>query len=322
MAKWGMANGCVSELAQGLAQVMNVSSVDDLRRLTGGASRETWMFTADGEKYVMQRVRPGHPGGLGFEAQVLLHAQLAGVPVPQMVYDGSESTALDRPFMIVRAVEGETIARKILRDDEFSHARTVLAAQLGAAAARTHMVTDGAMTGLPGPDQLTMYRAVMDELGEPHPVFEIGFRWLEQNRPSQERRTLVHGDLRLGNIMVGSAGLAAVLDWELAHIGDPMEDLGWLCVRAWRFGGAQPVAGMGTYEELFAAYEDVSGIRPDLDAVRWWEVLGTLKWGIICIRQAATHLQGIARSHELAAIGRRVCENEYDLLEYLTEMVK
>ncbi|MEY3657000.1 MAG: hypothetical protein RL114_1358 [Actinomycetota bacterium] len=317
-----MAHGGVGELAQGIAQVMNVSSVDDLRRLTGGASRETWMFSADGQRYVMQRVRPGHPGGLGFEPQVLLQAQVAGVPVPQMVFDGSASDALERPFMIVRAVEGETIARKILRDDEFSHARTVLASQLGAAAARTHMVKEEDVPGLPGPDQLIMYRNVMDELGEPHPVFEIAFRWLEQNRPSQDRRTLVHGDLRLGNIMVDSSGLTAVLDWELAHIGDPMEDLGWLCVRAWRFSGSNPVAGIGSYEELFDAYENVSGIRPQLDAVRWWEVLGTLKWGIICIRQAATHLQGIARSHELAAIGRRVCENEYDLLEYLEEMVK
>jgi aminoglycoside phosphotransferase (APT) family kinase protein len=317
-----MAHGGVGELAQGIAQVMNVSSVDDLRRLTGGASRETWMFSADGQRYVMQRVRPGHPGGLGFEPQVLLQAQVAGVPVPQMVFDGSASDVLERPFMIVRAVEGETIARKILRDDEFSHARTVLASQLGAAAARTHMVKEEDVPGLPGPDQLIMYRNVMDELGEPHPVFEIAFRWLEQNRPSQDRRTLVHGDLRLGNIMVDSSGLTAVLDWELAHIGDPMEDLGWLCVRAWRFSGSNPVAGIGSYEELFDAYENVSGIRPQLDAVRWWEVLGTLKWGIICIRQAATHLQGIARSHELAAIGRRVCENEYDLLEYLEEMVK
>jgi aminoglycoside phosphotransferase (APT) family kinase protein len=251
-----------------------------------------------------------------------MQAQTAGVPVPQMVFDGSASDALERPFMIVRAVEGETIARKILRDDEFSSARSVLASQLGEAAARTHMVGDESVPGLPGPDQLTMYRTVMDELGEPHPVFEIAFRWLEQNRPSQDRRTLVHGDLRLGNIMVDSSGLTAVLDWELAHMGDPMEDLGWLCVRAWRFGGANPVAGIGSYEELLDAYESVSGIRPQLNAVRWWEVLGTLKWGIICIRQAATHLQGIARSHELAAIGRRVCENEYDLLEYLTEMVK
>jgi aminoglycoside phosphotransferase (APT) family kinase protein len=130
---------------------------------------------------------------------------------------------------------------------------------------------------------------------------------------------LVHGDYRLGNIMVNENGLSAILDWELAHIGDPMEDLGWLCVRAWRFGGAFPAAGLGTYDELFDAYASVTGVRPDPEVVRWWEILGTLKWGIICISQAATHLMGIARSHELAAIGRRVCENEYDLIELLTE---
>jgi hypothetical protein len=98
-----------------------------------------------------------------------------------------------------------------------------------------------------------------------------------------------------------------------------MEDLGWLCVRAWRFGGMHPAAGLGTYDQLFDAYESVAGTRPDHDVVRWWEILGTLKWGIICISQAATHLNGIVRSHELAAIGRRVCENEYDLIELLME---
>jgi aminoglycoside phosphotransferase (APT) family kinase protein len=110
-----------------------------------------------------------------------------------------------------------------------------------------------------------------------------------------------------------------VLDWELAHIGDPMEDLGWLCVRAWRFGGGEPVAGLGSYDQLFDAYEVASGIRPDAAVVRWWQILGTLKWGIMCIGQANTHLSGVARSHELAAIGRRVCENEYDLVRLLKE---
>jgi hypothetical protein len=114
--------------------------------------------------------------------------------------------------------------------------------------------------------------------------------------------------------MVGPDGLRAVVDWELAHLGDPMEDLGWLCVRAWRFGGPGPVAGVGSYEDLFDAYTQASGLPVDPAVVRWWEVLGTLKWGIMCIMQARTHLDGWSRSVELAAIGRRVCENEHDLL--------
>jgi aminoglycoside phosphotransferase (APT) family kinase protein len=221
--------------------------------------------------------------------------------------------------MIVRAVEGETIARKILRDEKFDTARKVLTSQLGVAAAHLHQIDISSIPGLVAIDQMDRYQTVLRDLGEPHPVFEAAFRWLEINKPESTATCLVHGDYRLGNIMVNDQGLAAILDWELAHIGDPMEDLGWLCVRAWRFGGAFPAAGLGSYDALFDAYASVTGVRPDPEVVRWWEILGSLKWGIICISQAATHLMGISRSHELAAIGRRVCENELDLIELLTE---
>jgi hypothetical protein len=124
---------------------------------------------------------------------------------------------------------------------------------------------------------------------------------------------VVHGDFRLGNVLVGDRGLAAVLDWELAHVGDPAEDLGWLCVRAWRFGGAAPVAGLGEREDLLAGYAAAGGRPIDPGVLRWWEVLGTLRWGAICMLQAQVHLSGGSRSVELAAIGRRTCEAEYDL---------
>ena len=169
------------------------------------------------------------------------------------------------------------------------------------------------VAGLAGDDQIAMYRTVLDTSGHPHPTFELAFRWLERNRPPLQRPTLVHGDFRLGNLMIGADGLRAVLDWELAHLGDPMEDLGWLCVKAWRFGAPKPVAGVGDYRDLIDAYAAESGLEVDPDVVHWWEVLGTLKWGIMCIMQAQSHLSGAARSHELAAIGRRVCENEHDL---------
>jgi aminoglycoside phosphotransferase (APT) family kinase protein len=307
------------ELAEGISRVMGDVNITSLQRLTGGASRETWRFECGGEGFVLQRVRPGRPNGLGCEPAVLAAAFASGVPVPEVIVDGSSSTELDLPFMIVRAVQGETIARKILRDEEFATARQRLPQQLGDAAARIHHVDMSSISGLESSDQVTMYRKVLDDLGEPHPVFEIAFRWLEQHRPPSTAQSLVHGDFRLGNVLVGGEGLTAVLDWELAHIGDPMEDLGWLCVRAWRFGGQFPVAGLGEYNALFDSYEQASGVRPDFSVVRWWEILGTLKWGIMCIVQANTHLSGLARSHELAAIGRRVCENEYDILHLLRE---
>jgi hypothetical protein len=127
----------------------------------------------------------------------------------------------------------------------------------------------------------------------------------------------VHGDFRLGNWMVDTDGLAGVLDWELAHLGDPAEDLGWMCVRSWRFGAPQPVAGVGTREQLLADYAAAGGGAVDVDTLRWWEAVGTLRWGVICVQQAATHLSGAVRSVELAAIGRRVCEVELDLLHLL-----
>ena len=314
-----MVGSAHEELEQGLVRVLNATRITNLQRLSGGASRETWRFAADNEEFVLQRVRQGTIGGFQVEPRVLSAAYDAGVPVAELVVDGADRTELKAPFMIVRAVDGETIARKILRDDKFDTARKVLTSQLGIAAAHLHQIDVSSISGLVADDQMNRYQTVLRDLGEPHPVFEAAFRWLHINKPESTSACLVHGDYRLGNIMVNEQGLAAILDWELAHIGDPMEDLGWLCVRAWRFGGAFPAAGLGTYDELFDAYASVTGVRPDPDVVRWWEILGTVQWGIICISQAATHLMGIARSHELAAIGRRVCENEYDLIELLTE---
>jgi hypothetical protein len=154
-------------------------------------------------------------------------------------------------------------------------------------------------------------------LGQPHPAFELAFRWLGDNRPPRSAPVVVHGDFRHGNLIVGPDGIRAVLDWELSHLGDPLEDLGWLCVKAWRFGSPLPVGGFGPVDQLVDAYEGATGAPIDRAALHWWEVLGTLRWGVICIVQTFTHLSGTVRSVELAAIGRRVCEVEWDLLELL-----
>jgi aminoglycoside phosphotransferase (APT) family kinase protein len=149
---------------------------------------------------------------------------------------------------------------------------------------------------------------------ESSPALELGLAWLERNRPEPEGDVVVHGDFRLGNLIIGEDGVRAVLDWELVHRGDPFEDLGYLCVRAWRFGAEHPVGGFGTYDDLFRGYERVSGCPVDPARVRWWEVFGTVWWGGACMQQAARHLSGSERSVELAAIGRRVWEQEYDVL--------
>jgi aminoglycoside phosphotransferase (APT) family kinase protein len=294
--------------------------VEGLRRLSGGASRETWSFGArgaDGTRsgLILRRDPPGAPGsGMGREARLLSAAAEAGVPVPGIVAASDDQAELGSSFIVMERVEGETIPRHILRDEAFAAIRPRLAAQCGQALAGIHRIPVGEVPGLEHVDQVEAFRAILDQLGEPHPAFEMGFRWLEANRVGGERTVVVHGDFRNGNLIVGPDGIRAVLDWELAHLGDPMEDLGWLCVKSWRFGQPLPVGGFGTYEQLLDAYEHASGSAVDGEALRWWETLGTLKWGIMCIMQAATHTSGAVRSVELAAIGRRVCEVEWDLL--------
>src|SRR5690606_35893920 len=136
----------------------------------------------------------------------------------------------------------------------------------------------------------------------------------ENRPPASGRRTVVHGDFRNGNLMIDENGVTGVLDWELTHLGDPAEDLGWLCVKAWRFGSPHPVGGFGPREDLLAGYAAAGGTPPTPEELRWWEVFGTLRWTILCRLQAERFLSGADRSIEYAVLGRRVCEQEFDLL--------
>lgn len=301
-----------TELSTTLSQLLDDAKIQDLHRLSGGASRETWRFTADGRPLILQRQRSGDQRNMLVEAGVVGAARRGGVPVPELIDARRRDDGM--AFMVLEAIDGETIARKIQRDDEYATARMRLTSDFGAALARIHALEPSQIDGLEHTDQLAYYTDALDSLGQPHPVLELVRNWLIDTQPTSERTCVVHGDFRLGNVIVGSDGLRAVIDWELAHLGDPMEDLGWLCVKAWRFGGRPPVAGLGEYETLFAAYEAAGGAPVDPVTVHWWEVLGTWKWAIMCILQASVHLNGATRSHELAAIGRRVCENEHDLL--------
>ena len=301
------------DLVVALSAVLGGAVITDLARLTGGASRETWKFVADSRPLILQRQRSGDVRDMANEFSVVRAAHAAGVPVPEVITASTDVTDLGAAYMVLSCVAGETIARKILRDEAFETARAHLPGQLARALATLHSIDPATVPSLQPTDQMQQYRQVLDTLAHPHPTFELAFRWLDLHRPAVGEVRVVHGDFRLGNIMVGPDGLRAVLDWELAHLGDPMEDLGWLCVKAWRFGSDKPVAGVGEYHELFEAYELAAGTPVDAEVVRWWEVLGTLKWGIMCIMQAEAHIAGFTRSHELAAIGRRVCENEHDL---------
>lgn len=295
---------------QVLELVPDAAEIRELRRLTGGASRETWAFDAliDGAwRPLVLRYGRAERGPLTLEALAFEAAARAGVPEPAIV-------ARDDEFLIMERVEGETIARRILRDDRFAGVRPGLAKQCGEILARIHSIPPEAIPDVDAPDPLAETAAMIHSFEDPSPALELGLAWLERNRPARQGEVVLHGDFRLGNLIIGEDGVRAVLDWELVHRGDPMQDLGYLCVRAWRFGAEDPVGGFGSYEDLFHGYERVSGRTVDRESVRWWELFGTVWWGGACMLQASRHLSGSERSVELAAIGRRVWEQEYDVL--------
>ena len=304
-----------------------VVEVGAVRHLSAGASRRTLAVDVrvDGrpDPMVLQVDADGRPGGgewpvlaVAAQAQILLRAASAGVPVAPLVGADGAGGALGAPWLLTRAVSGETLPRRIMRDPALAGARERFASDCGRILAGVHRLEVGDLD-LPADDALLALRRSLDEAAEPRPAFELAWSWLAAHRPAPSPPALVHGDFRLGNLIVDPAGVRAVLDWELAHVGDPLEDLGWLCSVAWRFGAGAPVGGLGRREELYAAYADAGGTEVDPVAARWWEIRASLAWGAICMRQARRHLHGTSRSMELAAIGRRVCESEWNLLGLL-----
>lgn len=312
--------------------------IDGLRLLTGGASRQTWSFDATIEHAggrsetlpLILRADPRRSELMTRGIEYRLHDSVveAGVLAPRMHANGDDSIGL--PFFVMERIEGETLARRLLRDDEYANTRAVLPAQLAAVLAKIHSVPIDApgVAELPAPPlgvspahyEIDRHEKIYLALTpDPHPAFELAFRWLRERAPAVEARRLVHGDYRIGNVIFGPEGARSILDWELAHIGDPMEDIGWLCVRSWRFGGDKPVGGIGDRAAFYAAYEAAGGTPVDPQRVRFWEAFGNLRWGITCIVQVKTYLAGASDSVELASIGRRVAETEWELLNLMEQ---
>ena len=294
------------------------------RRLSGGASQETWAFDLDDGTPLILRRRPS--GGsmseaalpLATEAALLAAVAPQGAPVPEVVHVCAPDDGLGEAY-VMRRLEGETLGKRIVRDEAFAAVRPDLARRCGAVLAAIHATPLGGLPLLATSDaasELARYETVYRELGARRPVFEAAFRWLADRAPPLERSVLVHGDFRNGNLMISpEAGLVGVLDWELAHLGDPAEDLGWICVNSWRFGEwRRPVGGFGDYQDLLDSHAAAGGAPVSLDRVLFWQALGSLKWGVMCLMMYASFASGEDRSIERAMIGRRASETEIDLV--------
>jgi aminoglycoside phosphotransferase (APT) family kinase protein len=301
-----------------------------LQRLTGGASQETWAFAALGSdgamRLIMRRLSPGAARSEltidpEIEAHLIRRAGQCGVPTASIRHILAPTDGLGRGFIAER-IAGETLARRILRDAEFAAVRPRLAFACGTILARVHAVP---LDGLP-PLRTQFAAAQLDELyrmyqssGGGSAIFELAFRWLREHLPDTGGAPrLVHGDFRNGNLIVGHDGIRAVLDWELAHLGDPAEDLGWITVNSWRFGAIEhPVGGFGSVEQMLDGYRSAGGSAIDAETVRYWRTVGSLRWGLMCRTMAQAPQRGLSLSVERAMIGRRVSETELDLLDIL-----
>ncbi len=338
-----------AELAAALAPIL-VRELPDCQRLvsaerlSGGASQETYRLvieTPEGLVPLAMRRAPGgmttaeirahaaelgqastHPG-LEVEAQLMRSAHAAGVPEPEVRYVLAEADGLGAGF-VMSWLEGEALGARIARGERFAALREHLAYDCGRIMAQIHHIdldASGLRSQLSASSPEDFLRQTWDRYkayDTPQPMIDYAGRWLQDNLPASPRQALVHNDFRNGNFMVNEDEIVAVLDWELAHIGDPMRDLGWICTNSWRFGVTElPVGGFGTREDLFRGYEDACGVAVDPAAVRFWEVFGSFWWAVGCLGMAEHYRHGPDQTVERPAIGRRTSECQVDCVNLL-----
>jgi aminoglycoside phosphotransferase (APT) family kinase protein len=292
----------------------------NLTRLSGGANMESWSFDWGGAGYVLRRaptaeMMEGRPFGHDVEAALVRTAHDIGVKAPEIVGELTERDGLGTGY-VMRRVEAEVNPATILANPP-THLIDDIAREL----ARIHAIPLSSLPALPlveTGEALAQLKARFTDYGGDRPILALAIKWCEDHLPTPATQCLVHGDFRMGNIMVGEDGVAAILDWELAHIGDAHEDLAWGCINAWRFGHIdQPAFGCAELDAYFAAYEAAGGSPVDPARFRFWLIYRTLWWGLCCLQMADIWRSGMDKSLERLVIGRRTSETEVDLLMLL-----
>ena len=298
------------------------AETENLIRLTGGANMESWSFDYAGRGYVLRRspsaeMMAGRTYGHDVEAAVVRAAFMAGVKAPEIVGEIHAADNLGTGYLM-RRVEAEVNPVKILTDPP-----TSLLDDFARELAAIHAVSRDALPFLPEAGAATLLAELKSRFlgfGGDRPVMALALKWLEDHLPAPVKSVLLHGDFRMGNIMVDANGVAAVLDWELAHLGDRHQDLAFGCINSWRFGYIdRPAFGIGPLDEFFDAYARKSGVAVEPDRFRWWLVYATLWWGVCCLQMADIWRSGLDSSLERAVIGRRASETEVDLLMLLED---
>ncbi|MGL5837427.1 MAG: phosphotransferase [Sphingorhabdus sp.] len=298
------------------------ASIENIARLSGGANMESWSFDRAGQGYVLRRA----PSAAFMEARAFGHdvesalVRLAydrGVLAPEIIGELIASDDLGTGY-VMRRVEAEVNPAKILAAPAPS-----LIHDIARELAHIHAIAPRADIAIPYMDTglaLAELKKRFLVYGGDRPLIALALRWCENHLPPPAEPVLVHGDFRMGNLMADAEGLAAVLDWELAHWGDTHEDLAYGCMAVWRFGYYdKPAFGVSDIDTYLAAYEAASRRKLDHARFRFWLIYRTLWWALGCMQMAEIWRSGADRNLERAVIGRRTSENEVDLLLLLEE---
>ncbi len=327
----------LERLAAWLAAALRArqATIERAGRLSGGAIQENWSLDVvlDGGPRAGQLglvLRTDAASGVAashdraHEFAILSAAHGAGVAVPEPLALEADGTVLGKPFYVMRRMAGTAAGHILTRDDKWRGDRAALVERLGEELAKLHSVmpprSDLAFLSLPDPSParaaIADYRGWLDRYDEPRPALEWGLSWLAARSPPLGELVLCHRDFRTGNYLADAeAGLTAILDWEFAGWGDPMEDVGWFCAKCWRFGqNDREAGGMASRVDFYRGYERVSGRRIDPAAVRYWEIMAHARWAVIALQQGWRHVSGAEPSLDLALTGRRAAELEYELL--------
>lgn len=331
-----------SVLAAWLAQATDAATAEVTRmaRLGGGAIQENWALDVvcrggrlDGPHALVLRTDAASRVAVSWdrvqEYRILEVAFAAGVTAPEPVALCEDAAVFGRPFYLMRRVAGEARGFRLVRDPQVLARSDALAARLGKELAKLHRVVppQPGLAFIPVPEgpaalaRVAEYRAHLDDMDSAECVLEWALAWLERHAPAAVPPRLLHADFRTGNYLVEAGELTAVLDWEFASWGDPLEDLGWMLGRYWRFGAYEREAGgIGSRAALLSGYEAEAGHAIDRAAIPYWEVMGTVRWAVIALMQAARHFAGSEQSLELALTAHVLPVLELDLLTRVREI--
>ena len=307
----------------------NAVRVDAINLLSGGAIQQNWEIgveISDGahagtHTWVLRTDAPATVAASlprEREFEIIRFAHKRGLLAPQPLFLSNDTAVIGQPFFVMEKLPGVAAGHKVVR---LNFERRALARELAHAAARIHAIRPPVLE-LPflktflARDVIAACRAYLDTLGEPHPVLEWGLRWCEKRAPAQEETTFVHRDFRTGNYLVHEGKLAGLLDWEFAALGNPLEDIGWICAKCWCFRHEHHiVGGVADLDDFIPAYEAASARKVPPEALRYWQVMAHIRWAIIALQQAQRHLSGMELSLELALTGKIVAELEWEVLQ-------